>query len=188
MSPEEFEEYARNQGLSSKDVTGTPYLSPEILARLGVNVTDEKLGDIEFGEYSKSNEVNNISDFVNKERIENLKKSESDYDLKRLVEYLEELNDNYKRGSYLCVAMIGRSIINHVPPIFGYLTFKEVANNYGRKSFKKSMNHLDESMRSIADSYLHETIHEKETLPNSTQVNFSQDLDLLIAEIIRVIE
>jgi hypothetical protein len=46
---------------------------------------------------------------------------------------------------------------------------------------------LDKSSRKMADIYLHVQIRKKETLPNSTQVNYSSDLDLLLSEIIRII-
>ena len=69
-------------------------------------------------------------------------------------------------------------------------TFNKVANNYseGSKSFKKSMIHLNDSMRNIADSYLHQSIRKKENAPNDTQVNYSQDVDLLLDEIIRILK
>lgn len=107
------------------------------------------------------------------------------FDFRRLVRFCEELNDNYSRGNCLSVAMIGRSILNHVPPLFGFLTFNEVANNYGSKSFKKSMNHLNNSLRNIADSFLHDTIRKRESLPTLNQVDFRQDMDVLLGEIVR---
>ena len=47
------------------------------------------------------------------------------------------------------------------------------------------MGHLDKALRKIADSYLHLPIRRKEILPNQNQVNFSADLDVLLAEIVR---
>lgn len=81
--------------------------------------------------------------------------------------------------------MLCRAIIDHIPPIFNVNTFNEVANNYGSKSFKRNMLNLNNSLRNIADSYLHQTIRKKETLPNKTQIDFKNDLDVLLAEIIR---
>jgi len=80
--------------------------------------------------------------------------------------------------------MLGRALINHIPPIFEFKNFKDFSNNYGGKSFKINMKNLEVSMRSIANNYLHETIRKKESLPNETQVNFSQDFDVLLGEII----
>lgn len=127
-------------------------------------------------------------EFINLGRISELKSSTTTlFDLKKLIRMLEEINYNYSNCNYLSVAMIGRAIIDHIPPIFGFQTFNEVANNYGNKSFKKNMAHLNLSMRSIADSYLHVTIRQKEMLPNINQIDFSRELDFLLAEMIRII-
>lgn len=50
----------------------------------------------------------------------------------------------------------------------------------------KSMERLNLAMRNLADMYLHEHIRKKESLPNKVQVNFKSELDLLLAEIIRL--
>lgn len=84
--------------------------------------------------------------------------------------------------------MLIRAIIDHVPPIFGATNFQNVYSQNGTKSFKQHMEHLDKSSRKIADSYLHGHIRNKESLPNNTQVNFSQDIDVLLAEICRILK
>jgi hypothetical protein len=85
--------------------------------------------------------------------------------------------------------LLTRSIIDHVPPIFGCKNFAEVANNYpGSRSFKESMAHLDSSSRKIADHYLHAQVRKTETLPNAVQANFSNALDFLLAEVAAVIK
>jgi hypothetical protein len=78
-----------------------------------------------------------------------------------------------------------RAVTDHVPPIFGAPTFAEVANNIGGKSIKASLHRLETSSRHIADSVLHQQIRKREVVPNRTQVNFSNDLDVLLGEIIR---
>jgi hypothetical protein len=90
----------------------------------------------------------------------------------------------------MAVAMLVRAILDHVPPIFSCKNFAEVSNNYGggSKSFKQSMANLESSSRKIADSHLHTQIRSKEILPNKTQVNFSNDLDVLLAEIVRLLK
>jgi hypothetical protein len=83
--------------------------------------------------------------------------------------------------------MLTRALMDHVPPIFGQSTFEGIANNYsGTKSFKDSMRHLQGSSRSIANAHLHTPIRRSESLPTSTQVNFRQDLDVLLSEIVRI--
>lgn len=141
-------------------------------------------------EYKKHLDQENSTElkktFIDLTRLQELSQTKnSDFDLTRLIRLCAELNDNFFRENFLSVAVIGRTITNHIPPIFGFGTFTEVVNNYGGSSFKKSMNHLNGSLKNIADGILHDTIRKKESLPNSTQVNFSQDLDVLLAEIVR---
>ena len=114
----------------------------------------------------------------------------TNFDLSKLVELCEELNRCYANRCFLAVAMLVRATLDHVPPIFGYKTFTEFTNNYGggTKSFKQSMDHLENSLRKIADAHLHGQVRKQESLPNKTQVNFSADLDVLLAEIIRVLK
>jgi hypothetical protein len=100
------------------------------------------------------------------------------YDLTRLVCLCEELDYCYQVGAYHAVIMLTRAILDHVPPLFGCKNFAEVANNYaGTKSFKQSMDHLQGGARNIADLHLHGQVRAVESLPNATQVNFSQYLD-----------
>jgi hypothetical protein len=74
-----------------------------------------------------------------------------------------------------------------VPPVFGLRTFAEVANNYsgGGKSFKETMQHLENASRRVANAHLHMPIRNSETLPNPQQINCGQQLDVLLAEIVR---
>ncbi len=128
-------------------------------------------------------------EYVNLGRLEELKRINSkDFDLTRLLRICEELNIASLNGNSYSVIMLVRSIIDHIPPIFGKPSFQEVANNHGSKSFKDSMTRLDTSSRKIADSALHQHVRKKEVLPNKTQVNFSNDLDVLLGEIVRLLK
>ncbi len=111
------------------------------------------------------------------------------FDLTRLIRLCEELVTCYREGCFHAVAMLTRAILDHVPPIFGLRAFAEVANNYaGAKSFKDAMAHLEGAARKIADAHLHLPIRASEALPNGTQVNFGPDLDVLLAEIVRLLK
>ncbi len=127
--------------------------------------------------------------FVDHTRIDQLNATNSqEYDLTRLIELCKELNTCYANESYLAVAMLTRALLDHIPPIFGVKTFSEVANSYkGSRSFKDSMLHLDNSCRKIADAHLHIPVRKKEVLPSKTQVNFTNDVDVLLAEIIMLL-
>src|SRR3989338_4036655 len=127
--------------------------------------------------------------FVNQNRIKELKTIKSgDFDVSKLVRLCEELNTAFSLENFLSTAMLVRAIADHIPPIFGKTSFTEVANNHGSKSFKDSIKNLDNSSRKISDSHLHTQIRKKEVLPNSNQVDFSNDLDVLLGEIYRVLK
>lgn len=124
--------------------------------------------------------------YIDKKRFQALKKKTEKFDFSRLLQILSELDHAFSVGNYTSVILLTRAILDHIPPVFGSNTFTEVVNNYGTKSFKDSMSHLENSSRKIADSYLHTKIRKKESLPNKIQVNFSNDIDVLLAEIVRI--
>lgn len=84
--------------------------------------------------------------------------------------------------------MLVRAITDHVPPIFACKIFAEVANNFaGARSFRGSMQNLNVSLRNIADAHLHVQIRKSEILPTEGQVDFRADLDVLLAEVVRLL-
>lgn len=129
--------------------------------------------------------------FVNPQRITELQKiKRRKIDLSELIQLCKELNNASSNNSFYSTTMLVRSIIDHVPPIFGCTNFSEVANNYskGGRSFKKSMLNLNNSLRNIADNNIHSQAREKEVLPTLTQIDFTPELDLLLSEIIRILK
>ena len=129
--------------------------------------------------------------YVDLERLKELSSISSvQFNLLKLVRLCEELNICYQNDCFLATAILVRSIVDHVPPIFGCKSFTEVSSNYsnGSKSFKQAMEHLNNSSRKIADTFLHGQARRKEVLPNKTQINFSNDLDVLLAEIVRILK
>lgn len=144
---------------------------------------------IEQNSPKKSVVKSGMSSYVNLDRITELKSLKiSNFDVTKLIRFCEELNSAFYCESYLSIAMLVRAIIDHVPPIFAKNNFTEVANNFGSKSFKDSMKNLDTSSRKISDSHLHTQIRSKEILPNSNQVDFTNDLDVLLAEVCRILK
>lgn len=128
--------------------------------------------------------------FVDQSRINELRNSNSDkFDLVKLIRLCEELNLAFANECYFSVAALTRAIIDHVPPIFGFGNFSQVVSQYsGSRSFKASTEHLLGSLKNVADGHLHTQARSKETLPNKAQVLFSSDLDVLLAEIVRVLK
>ena len=128
--------------------------------------------------------------YVSASRIAELRALRSgDWDLSRLVRLLEELNAAHISRSYMSVAMLVRAILDHCPPIFGCSSFSEVANNFrSSKSFRASVQNLQNSLRNIADAHLHLQIRKSEVLPAEAQVDFRSDLDVLLGEIVRLLK
>lgn len=134
----------------------------------------------------KSFEAKKSTHYVDPERILQLSEI-TDFDPQKLIQLCKEINIGYENECFLSVGTLLRSLLDHVPPLFEKSNFIEVANSYkGTKSFKHSMQNLENSSRNIADAILHTQIRKKETLPNRIQINFSADLDVLLAEIIRI--
>lgn len=114
------------------------------------------------------------------------------WDTRRLVRMLEELNSAHANGMYLTVGMLLRAIADHVPPVFAQTNFEGVASNHSpgtgdARSWKGAMGKLKDAMKHIADSFLHQQIRKKEILPDEPGVEFRAALDLLLAEVVRVL-
>lgn len=54
----------------------------------------------------------------------------SQLDCTKLLQLIDELNDNYARENAYAAHALLRAILDHIPPILGSATFTEVANNY----------------------------------------------------------
>jgi len=179
----------------------------EILGEVYVNTLDQKAifkpltlakfnRDVTKKFFSAITDLNSVDNskykdmsFINALRLIELKNLLSKhFNLIRLIKICEEINICFENGCYIATIILTRSLLDHIPPIFGKKTFGEVANNYGSKSFRDVMLHLENSSRKIADLYLHSHIKKHEPLPNETQVNFSQSVDLLLAEIANIID
>lgn len=162
-----------------------------IFSKLGSDKTREFINN-DFGNLKMLSSTDSLSitsseNFVEPSRIKELLELQSSaYDLTKLIRITKELNIAFKNNCFLTIPLLIRSIMDHVPPIFSKQTFAELCGSYGSRSFKDSMTNLEKSSRKIADSYLHSPIRIKEALPNKTQINFSQDLDVLLQEIVRI--
>lgn len=128
--------------------------------------------------------------YVDPARILQLRVTKSpQWDLKRLVRMLEELNSAHEHELHMATAMLVRAVTDHVPPIFNVKNFSEVANNYpAPRSFTDQMKQLDNSLRKIADMHLHQTVRKAEVLPLAPQVDFRGALDVLLSEVVRLLQ
>lgn len=84
--------------------------------------------------------------------------------------------------------MLVQATLDHVPPLFFQLNFQAVVAHYpGARSFKDATKHVDGQSRAIADGHRHWQIRARESLPTANQVDFRAGIDVLLAEIDRII-
>ena len=128
--------------------------------------------------------------YIDDQRLRELRGIRSPkFDLSRLIALCDELNTTWRERAHHATGMLVRAIMDHVPPIFGLSSFSQIASNYGgARSFKEAMASLETAARKIGDAHLHTQIRVRESLPTPTQVNFSQQLDVLLAEIVRLLK
>ena len=107
-----------------KKTSDGKYLPTTTLATIGKDVTNNFIGDKEFGEASESTKSatkNESGNFINLNRLNELRNINSPkFDLAILIKLCEELNDNYKNGNYLSVAMNCRTILNSASITYSY--------------------------------------------------------------------
>lgn len=56
--------------------------------------------------------------------------TQSRWNCDKLLQLIDELNDNHASGNAYSAHAMLRAILDHIPPVFGYDDFKQVANNY----------------------------------------------------------
>lgn len=90
--------------------------------------------------------------------------AEAPWNCGKLLQLIQELNDNYASGSAYSAHAMLRAILDHIPPMLGHDTFQQVMSNYpwGRtdKAYVKKL--LDFKLQ--ADDVLHRTISTKQDL------------------------
>jgi len=128
------------------------------------------------------------TNYISIDRINKIQLIKSErFDFSKAIEILNQINLAYQNNMYFTVGILVRAFIDHIPPLFECKNFIEVANNYkGNTSFKKLMKKLQDSLRNISDSFLHDQIRKNEELPNLNQVSFIPEIDALLSEIIRI--
>ena len=105
-------------------------------------------------------------------------------DVSSLVQMCREINSSHTHGNVLATVLLMRTVINHVPPAFGYDTFGQVVANVG-KTLKESFDHLENGLRKIADFHAHRKIAEREFYPSVAQVEpFKPQFELLLQQVI----
>ena len=97
-----------------------------------------------------------------------------------LVRLCKEINSCFSHGNIVATALTMRTVLNHVPPVFGYNNFQEVVA-HSKRSDKDSLTHLEDGLRKIADSLGHRTISNTSLYPSAAQVEpYKPQFELLL--------
>ena len=127
-----------------------------------------------------------IYPYISHDRLSGFLKIQSaSFDLARASALLHEMNESARAGNLHSLALLLRALIDHTAPVFGVRTFKEFINNTSLpKSLKKNFELLDNTLRNIADLFLHDHISGRVLLPTELQVDFRQSLDQYLGHLI----
>jgi hypothetical protein len=80
------------------------------------------------------------------------------FDWAKLLRLIDELNDNYARGSTYAVHAVLRAILDHIPPLLGCSTFMAAVNNYPWSRTDKAYMKRLLDFRLQADDAMHRQI------------------------------
>lgn len=104
-------------------------------------------------------------------------------DVASLVRMCREINSSHAHGNVLATVLVMRTVLNHVPPVFGYETFGQVVANVG-KSLKESLDHLEKGLRKVADFHTHRKMTAAEFYPSVAQVEpFKPQFEVLLQQV-----
>ena len=105
------------------------------------------------------------------------------FDTSFLVRLCNEINSCFAHGNMVATALTMRTVLNHVPPVFGKGSFKDVAAQSGR-SHRDMFEHLEGGLRKIADYLGHGTIGGSVSYPSASQVEpYKPQFELLLNEV-----
>lgn len=184
----EITDLNKNNGIL-RNLDGSRCLDPVQLLRFGDEFTEHFVGDRSFGS-EKEKKVLDNEKFISQTRIEALEEvnGKCQYDLSKLIYLCKEINDNYVRRNYFSVALLLRTILNHVPPAFnGKESFEQVLaelNGSKHKTKKEILTRLHELQRKFADLLTHERLREFEPEMTLHQVSFIPEVDYLLQEVV----
>jgi hypothetical protein len=110
------------------------------------------------------------------------KQSESDFNFRKLVKLLAQLNQNYALSNEYASAMLIRGILDHIPPLLGQANFNQVVSGYAwGRTDKEYMQQLLNS-KPISDDVLHRQISGNEDLIEITNLPSSVYMNRLLQE------
>lgn len=110
--------------------------------------------------------------------------SSSTVDVQFLIKLCKEINSCFAHGNIVATALLMRTVLNYVPPVFDCDTFEQVVASIGR-SLKDSFGHLENGLRKIADFHAHRRIGGGDFYPSAAQVEpYKPQFELLLQEVL----
>jgi hypothetical protein len=104
------------------------------------------------------------------------------FNVAKLLDLIDELNDNYARGNTYASHALLRGLLDHIPPVFDYKSFDEVASNYHwPQTDKKYMKQLA-AFRAQGDDALHRPISADADLLGIDDMPMGVRVDRLLLE------
>lgn len=120
--------------------------------------------------------------YVSTRLINGFKIKNDGYNYKKLVSLLEELNYNYAhQNAYSCSLLI-RTILDHIPPIFGFSDFSLVVQNGGWGETDKKYMKLLLDFKNHGDDSAHRQIGRTADLIEFSDILFPNPLNRLLQE------
>lgn len=182
---ESFEDKLKRWTLNELKIERTKI---KVYSKSKLDRINTRIAELEYGEDAEPVQKTRDDMYIAGARLDSLRSLRSPlFDLQRLIRLCEEINSSWQHNNLIAVGALTRILLDHVPPVFGHSTFAQVAANMPR-STKSVFEALEQSSRNIFDGLIHQMIRKKETLPTDQMVNFSQIIDVLLSEVIRVIE
>ncbi len=126
-----------------------------------------------------------IASYVSKTIIDGFIIKKDKFNYKKLNHLLDDLNENYNKQRQYACAMLIRAILDHIPPLLGFVTFDQVANNYPwNQTDKVHMKSLLD-FKDDAHDVLHRIISDDEDLLELNNLLNSNRFNRLLQECLK---
>ncbi len=120
--------------------------------------------------------------YIKEEIIDLISKKENGFDYSKLKVLIDELNKSHLNHDVYSSLSLIRTIQNHIPPLFGFNTFEEVASNYSWGTTDKKYVQILLESRNISDDTLHRRISNKKDLADMGDIPAKICLNTLLQE------
>lgn len=135
----------------------------------------QKVAEYELYDFTSSEK--HVATYVTKAIIDAFITRKDKFNYKKLNHMVDDLNENYNKQRQYACAMLIRAILDHVPPLLGFVNFEQVVNEYQWNRTDKALMKSLLDFKDDAHDVLHRRISEDEdllelnNLPNSNRFN-----------------